>query len=74
MMENGIEPLYPSMARHSNLTYSVKIFADANKFRSITDMTTDTTTTVINGRKEENVLIAIIPMMLRLKMLHINIK
>jgi DNA-directed RNA polymerase beta subunit len=67
MLDNGIEPLFPSAARHNNLTYSVKIFADVTQYQDIVDITSDEKISRKNGTKEENVMVAIIPLMIRSK-------
>lgn len=67
MLDNGIEPLFPSAARHNNLTYSVKVFADVTQYQDIIDIASDEKITKKNGIMEENVLVAIIPLMVRSK-------
>jgi DNA-directed RNA polymerase beta subunit len=67
MLDNGIEPLFPSSARHGNLTYSVKVFADVTQYQDIIDIASDEKKTIKNGNKEENVLVSIIPLMVRSK-------
>jgi DNA-directed RNA polymerase beta subunit/intein/homing endonuclease len=67
MLDNGIEPLFPSVARHNNLTYTVKVFADVTQYQDIIDIASDEKVTRQNGNKENNVLVAIIPLMVRSK-------
>jgi DNA-directed RNA polymerase beta subunit len=67
MLDNGIEPLFPSVARHNNLTYTVKVFADVTQYQDIIDIASDEKVTKQNGNKENNVLVAIIPLMVRSK-------
>jgi DNA-directed RNA polymerase beta subunit len=67
MLDNGIEPLFPSVARHNNLTYSVKVFADVTQYQDVIDIASDEKITKKNGNTEENVLVAIIPLMVRSK-------
>lgn len=67
MLDNKIEPLFPSVARHNNLTYSVKVMADVTQYQDIIDIASDEKITVQNGNKETNVLVAIIPLMVRSK-------
>lgn len=67
MFDNGIEPLFPSAARHHNLTYSIKIFADTIQYQDTIDIASDEKTTKQIGNKQENVLWAIIPLMIRSK-------
>jgi DNA-directed RNA polymerase beta subunit len=67
MLDNGIEPLFPSVARHNNLTYSVKVFADVTQYQDIIDIASDEKITKKNGNTEENVIVAIIPLMVRSK-------
>jgi DNA-directed RNA polymerase II subunit RPB2 len=67
MLDNGIEPLFPSIARHHGLTYNLKIFADVTQYQDNTHIMTDVTTTKIVGTPEKNILVAIIPLMVRSK-------
>ncbi len=67
MLDNGIEPLFPSAARHHNLTYSVKVFANVTQYQDVIDIASDEKKTCQNGTTEENVLVAIIPLMVRSK-------
>lgn len=67
MLDNGVEPLFPSMARYHNLTYSVKIFADITQFQDITDISSNDTKTNVVGTPVKDVLVAIIPLMVRSK-------
>ena len=73
MLENGVEPLFPSGARHNNLTYSLKVFADVSQFQDTTDILTDETTTVQNGVTKNNILVAIIPLMVGSKYCNLNL-
>jgi DNA-directed RNA polymerase beta subunit len=67
MLDNGIEPLFPSAARHNNLSYAVKVFADVTQFQDIIDVASDDKISRKNGMTEQNVLVAIIPLMVRSK-------
>jgi DNA-directed RNA polymerase beta subunit len=67
MLNNNIEPLFPSMARHQNLTYSLKIFADVTQYQDIIDISSDKKDTNMIGTQEKNILVAIIPLMVRSK-------
>lgn len=67
MLNNNIEPLFPSMARHQNLTYSLKIFADVTQYQDVIDISSDKKDTNIVGTPEKNILVAIIPLMVRSK-------
>ena len=66
-LSNGIEPMFPSDARHSRLTYSVKLIADVSQYQDAYDIATDHKTTTLIGRKEENYHIGTIPLMVRSK-------
>lgn len=67
MLDNGVEPLFPSVARHNNLTYSVKVFADVTQYQDTIDISSDEKTTKKCGNTEQNILVAIIPLMIRSK-------
>jgi DNA-directed RNA polymerase II subunit RPB2 len=67
MLSNNVEPLFPSMARHQNLTYSVKIFADVTQYQDVIDISSDAKKTNIVGTPEKDQLVAIIPLMVRSK-------
>lgn len=41
MLDNGIEPLFPAAARHHNLTYSLKVYADVTQYQDIYDILSD---------------------------------
>lgn len=64
-LANGVEPMFPSDARHSRQTYSLKIIADVTQFQDVYDMPSDRKITKTIGRKEENFHIATIPLMVR---------
>jgi DNA-directed RNA polymerase II subunit RPB2 len=62
-MNNGIEPMFPSDARHNNYTYSIKILADVTQYQDIIDIVTDQKITKQNGETEKSKHIATIPLM-----------
>lgn len=65
MLDNDIEPMFPSDARGRSLTYGGKILAKVTQIQEITDIATNKTTTRIIGNPEENVPISNIPIMIR---------
>lgn len=67
MLGNNVEPLFPSMARHQSLTYSIKIFADVTQYQDATDIASDSKKTIVIGIPEKDQLVAIIPLMVRSK-------
>lgn len=72
VLENGIEPMFPSDARHYSLTYAVKLIADVSQFQDAIDIATDKITTTQVGLTDKNVPIASIPLMLRSKWCSLN--
>ena len=66
-MDNGVEPKFPSDARHGNSTYSVTLIADVEQHQEVVDIIRDEKTSSIVGVPQTNVPIAIIPLMLRSK-------
>jgi DNA-directed RNA polymerase II subunit RPB2 len=66
-LPNGIEPMFPSDARHRNLTYSVKLIADIMQLQEKIDIMTDKKEENITGVEEVGVPIATIPLMMRSK-------
>lgn len=73
-LSNGIEPMFPSDARHENLTYSVKLVADVTQYQDIIDIASDNKITKQVGDIEKGKHIATIPLMVRSKWcsLHTN--
>jgi len=71
-LENGIEPMFPSDARHRSATYSVKIIADVAQFQEKIDIMTGKRTENITGIEEVDVPIATIPLMVRSKYCSLN--
>ena len=71
-LPNGIEPMFPSDARHRNLTYSVKIIADITQYQEKIDIITDRKTEIITGVEEIGVPIATVPLMMRSKYCSLN--
>lgn len=73
-LNNGIEPMFPSDARHENLTYSVKIVADVTQYQDIIDIASDQKITKQIENVERGKHIATIPLMVRSKWcsLHTN--
>jgi DNA-directed RNA polymerase II subunit RPB2 len=66
-LPNGIEPMFPSDARHRNMTYSVKLIADIVQIQEKIDILTDKREETITGIEEVGVPIATLPLMLRSK-------
>lgn len=66
-MNNGIEPMFPSDARHNNYTYSVKLMADVTQYQDIIDIASDRKIIKQNGEIEKSKHIATIPLMVRSK-------
>lgn len=64
---NGVEPMFPSDARHNRYTYSVKLIADVSQYQDIIDIASDQKTSKLVGRVEENFHIGTIPLMVRSK-------
>jgi DNA-directed RNA polymerase II subunit RPB2 len=71
-LPNGIEPMFPSDARHRNLTYSVKIIADITQLQEKIDIITDRKQETITGFEEIGVPIATLPLMMRSKYCSLN--
>jgi DNA-directed RNA polymerase II subunit RPB2 len=71
-LPNGIEPMFPSDARHRNLTYSVKIIADITQYQEKIDIITDRKSENITGVEEVGVPIATVPLMMRSKYCSLN--
>jgi DNA-directed RNA polymerase II subunit RPB2 len=67
LLDNGVEQLFPSIARHHNMTYSVRVFADITQYQDTIDIFSDEKITRTIGNKETNILVAIIPLMVRSK-------
>jgi DNA-directed RNA polymerase II subunit RPB2 len=66
-LDNDIEPMFPHHARSRNLTYSGKLLATVTQLQEIIDIATDEKIVREIGKTEDNVPIAIIPIMLRSK-------
>jgi DNA-directed RNA polymerase II subunit RPB2 len=71
-LENGIEPMFPSDARHRSTTYSVKLIADVSQFQEKIDIMTNKRTETLTGIEEIDVPIATIPLMVRSKYCSLN--
>ena len=71
-LENGIEPMFPSDARHKSTTYSVKLIADVSQFQEKIDIMTNKRTETMTGIEEMDVPIATIPLMIRSKYCSLN--
>ena len=71
-LPNGIEPMFPSDARHRNLTYSVKIIADITQYQEKIDIITDRKSEMITGVEEIGVPIATVPLMMKSKYCSLN--
>jgi DNA-directed RNA polymerase II subunit RPB2 len=66
-LENGIEPMFPSDARHGNFTYNIKILADTVQYQDVIDIATGERKVNMVGEPEEAVPVALIPLMLQSK-------
>lgn len=66
-LDNGVEPMFPSDARHRGLTYSIRLIADVTQVQEVIDIASDEIQVKQVGEKEERVPIAVIPLMLRSK-------
>lgn len=66
--------MFPSDARERNLTYASKLVADVTQIQEITNIDTKKITTKVIGKKETNVPIAIIPIMVKSKYCSLNLK
>jgi len=64
---NGVEPMFPSDARHNGLTYSIKILADISQFCDAVDIASDHKVTNLVGHKVDNYHLCTIPLMVRSK-------
>mgnify|MGYP000476366140 CR=1 FL=1 len=64
-LSNGIEPMFPSDARHNRMTYSVRLIANVSQYQDVIDIATGQKMTKLVGKKEENYHIATIPLMVR---------
>ena len=71
-LENDVEPMFPSDARHRNFTYGVRLIADVSQMQEIIDIASDDKTDTIVGTEEYDVPIANIPLMLRSKFCSLN--
>jgi DNA-directed RNA polymerase II subunit RPB2 len=71
-LPNGIEPMFPSDARHRNLTYSIKLIADIVQVQEKIDILTDKKEESITGVEEIGVPIATLPLMMRSKYCSLN--
>ena len=67
VLENGVEPMFPSDARHGNLTYSIKMLSTVTQYQDIIDIATDEKKVNQVGNIEDDVPISVIPLMLRSK-------
>ena len=65
MMENGVEPMFPSDARNRSLVYGGRLMARVTQLQEIIDIATDERKTRVCGQPEDNVPIANMPLMLR---------
>jgi DNA-directed RNA polymerase II subunit RPB2 len=66
-LSNGIEPMFPSDARHNNYTYSIKLIADVTQYQDEIDVVTDKKITKKIGETEKMRHVGTIPLMLRTK-------
>jgi DNA-directed RNA polymerase beta subunit len=73
MMNNGVELLFPSMARHKNLTYSIKVYADVTQYQDVIDISSGEKKVNMVGEPMKNFVVAILPLMVRSKWCSLNI-
>ena len=66
MLDNGVEQLFPATARHNNLSYVVKLYANVQQYQETCDILTNKKVERLT-HSENNYLIATIPLMLRSK-------
>lgn len=66
-LHNGMEPMFPSDARRSGLTYSIKLIADISQFCDIIDIASGKKVVKLIGHKVENYHLATIPLMVKSK-------
>jgi DNA-directed RNA polymerase beta subunit len=71
-LPNGIEPMFPSDARHKSTTYSIKLIADISQFQEKIDVMTNKRTETLTGIEEVDVPVATIPLMVRSKYCSLN--
>jgi DNA-directed RNA polymerase beta subunit/intein/homing endonuclease len=64
---NGVEPMFPSDARHNGLTYSIKLLADISQYCDVFDIASDHKFTNLVGHKVDNYHLCTIPLMVRSK-------
>lgn len=72
-LDNDVEPMFPSDARNRNLTYSSKLIAKVTQVQETIDIATDEKTEKVIGQPEDNVPVAILPVMMRSKYCSLNI-
>ncbi len=71
-LNNGVEPMFPSDARHENLTYSIKLVADVTQYQDVIDIASDQKITKQIDNTEKGKHIATIPLMVRSKWCSLN--
>lgn len=71
-MQNDTEIMFPSDARHHNLTYSIKLLADIIQIQEIIDIASGNKIEHVIGTKEIDYPVAYIPLMLRSKFCSLN--
>jgi DNA-directed RNA polymerase II subunit RPB2 len=64
VLENSIDPMFPSDARYSNFTYSLKILADVTQYQDVIDIATGEKVSNKIGDTEKQMVVSIIPIML----------
>lgn len=65
LLENDIDPMFPSDARNRSLTYAGKLVARVKQLQETIDIITDEKRVREIGREEDNVPIATIPIMIK---------
>jgi DNA-directed RNA polymerase, beta subunit/140 kD subunit len=73
VLDNDVEPMFPSTARNRNLNYSGKIVAKVTQIQEVIDINTDEKTVKTIGVPEDNVPVAIIPIMVKSQYCNLNL-
>jgi DNA-directed RNA polymerase II subunit RPB2 len=71
--ENTNERIYPMLARQNNLTYQIRVFANATQYQDVLNIQTQNKTTRQIGETTNKMLISTIPLMVRSKRCTLNV-
>lgn len=66
-LSNGVEPMFPSDARHNGLTYFIKLISDVTQYQDVIDIASDHKKTNIVGQRVTDYHVCTIPLMTRSK-------